>query len=299
VKIIVTGSAGFIGKRLCQIFKRKHDVFGIDIKTNVDIRNTKSIYTVMKDFKPDVVIHLAAQTKLRYSIKQPIFDAETNIIGSLNILEACRKCGVERIIYASTGGARYGNSNFCHEYEKLHPVSPYGVSKHTVEHYLETYQHMYKIWPTTLCFGNVYGPGDDPSSERIITSLITKAIANKRITIFGDGNQTRDFIYIDDVIRAIQTTLKLNPIRRRKIAEHEIFNIGTETQTSINNIITLLSDVFTLKVKYNQTVVGELNSTPLCCTKAKEILKWTPKWNLERGIKKTIEWYLKLKELKK
>jgi len=306
MRILITGSEGFIGKRLCEVLSRRHELVLIDQKSSVNEHMGKNIvekaqlnlcsepYGIEKFFnytQPKAVIHLAAHTQLRHSIERPLLDAHINIIGSLNVLEACRKTNVKRVIYTSTGGARYGYTNFCWENQPIHPISPYGISKHTVEHYLDAYQHMYKIWPTTLCFGNVYGPGDDPSLNRIITLLITKALRGEEITIYGDGSQTRDFIYIDDVVRAIQCALILRPTRQRCYSEQEIINIGTETETSINDIIKLLQEIIPVNVKYADPIVGELLSTPLKCNRAKEVLGWEPKWTFENGLKATVQWF--------
>lgn len=301
MKILITGCNGFIGTHLVQELQNNHVVYGVDkqIKHEGDffqrkidlVKESYKIEQLLKEVEPDLIIHLAAQSQLRYSIKYPVNDAMTNIIGAINLLEAMYKSNVTRIIYASTGNARYGYNNFCWESEPVHPISPYGISKHTVEHYLDAYQHMYKIWPTTLCFGNVYGPGDDPNLNRIITLLITKALRGEKVTIFGDGMQARDFVYIDDIIQAVQCAIQLKPNRQRRYREHELFNIGTETEITVNTVIKQLCKMLPIKVEYTKSVSGELSSTPIKCDSAKKTLKWKPKWTFERGLETTVQWF--------
>lgn len=213
MKVLVTGGAGFIGSHIVDsLIAKNYRVVVIDnLSTGrrefVNKRAkfyqrdiTKKITDIFMKEKPEIVIHAAAQVMLRRSIDEPEFDAQTNIIGTIRVLEACRKSGVKRIIYTSTGGARYGEPQYlpADETHQIRPLAPYGISKHTAEHYIDVYSRLYGIDYLIFCFGNVYGPRDDPRFGRVIAVFSEAILQGRRPIIFGDGKQTRDFVYVGD-----------------------------------------------------------------------------------------------------
>lgn len=307
-RILITGGGGFIGRSFIQQKKNKYNICSIDIDNsilykllnysisttlkleNCDITNNVSkLESIIKCFKPDVVLHLAAQSNLRTSIRYPITDAFTNIIGSINVIQACIKYNVKKFIYTSTGGARYGFASNFDEFARIHPVSPYGISKHTVEHYLNMYHFTGQFYPTTLCFGNVYGPNDIAEiSNRIIPTIISMTIKNEMITIYGDGNQSRDFVFIDDIIGIIDKI-----INRDETFCGTIYNIGSGKQHSLKEILDIVYNTLNkrIQIQYKPKNSNELYNTPLDITKAKKELNWKPKTPFKKGLIKTIKWY--------
>lgn len=210
-KVLVTGGCGFVGSHVVDfLIKKNYDVIVIDdLSTGkkerlnekaklfvVDITNKNDLEEVFLKEKPEIVLHIAAQVMLRKSIEEPIFDANTNIIGTINVLEACRKNNVKKIIYTSTGGARYGEPKYLPVDEKheIEPSAPYGISKHTAEHYVKVYNLLHGLDYLIFCFGNVYGPRDDPSCKRVTSLFVIKywveknqlflVMVNKQETLF-------------------------------------------------------------------------------------------------------------------
>ncbi|MEK6872351.1 MAG: NAD-dependent epimerase/dehydratase family protein, partial [Nanoarchaeota archaeon] len=224
MKILITGGAGFIGSWIVDtLLENSHEVIIIDNlstgkKENInvgatfyhaDITDQKKIDDIFQKERPYLVIHAAAHALLRESIENPIQDATINILGTINILEACRKNNVQKIIYTSTGGARVGEPQYLPVDEKhpIKPLSPYGISKHTAEHYVELYSKLYNIDYFIFCFGNVYGPRDFPQSKRLVPFFIDTILKKQSPKIFGDGEQTRDFIYVEDLAEFIVTAI--------------------------------------------------------------------------------------------
>lgn len=282
---IILGSNGFIGKNLVELLPDSH-LF--DLNSGENICDYRYLNMIFKMIKPKYVIHLAAQSKLRESFKNPIYDATTNIIGSLNVLECCKNHKVRKIIYASTGGARYGEYNkLVNESVEPKPISPYGISKHTVEHYLEFYNKQYGLEYVTLCFGNVFGEYDKIKNNRIITSIINSLIKDIPLTLYGDGSQERDFIYVKDLVNIIVKCLD-NTIKNK------IYNVSSGNSHSINHVINLLEKITNKKCKINRKNenVGEVNKIYLNCTLAiKELeLKIT---DFELALEQTYNWYIR------
>ena len=302
MKILVTGGCGFIGSHLVdKLVEKKYEVVVFDdLSTGkkerlnshaklivADIRNASQINEIFLKEKPEMVIHTAAQVMLRKSIEEPIFDATTNIIGTINVLEACKKSHVKKIIYTSTGGARYGEPEYLPVDEKhpIHPSAPYGISKHTAEHYVKAYSDLYGFDYLIFCFGNVYGPRDDPSCKRV-TALFSEAmIIGENPTIFGDGGQTRDFLYVLDLADFIVNSLEKEP-------EHKLFNLANGTQTSVTEIFNELKEIsgFSGEAKHIDAIKGEIRDICLDTSLAQKELGWKPKTIMKEGLKQTYLW---------
>ncbi len=308
MNILITGGAGFIGSHIVDaLVENKHRVSVIDdLSTGcrknlnpkasfykVDITDGKKVEEAFQKEKPEVVIHTAANSMLRRSLKEPILDAMSNIVGTINILEACRKNNVKRIIYTSTGGARVGEPEYhpVNESHPLNPCSPYGISKHTAEHYVWVYNKLYGLDYLIFCFGNVYGPRDNPSCNRIIPffiNLILKGIPPK---IIGDGKQKRDFIYVDDLVKFFVENLDKKP-------KHRLFHLSKGKQYTINEIFILLKEIsgFPREAEHIDVVKGEVKDIVLDCSLAKQELGWNPTIEIEEGLKKTFKWYKENKD---
>jgi UDP-glucose 4-epimerase len=302
VKILVTGGAGFIGSNLADSFIREgHQVTIVDnlstgLESNVnkkakffkvDIRSAV-MDKIFERTKPDVLCHHAAQIDVRKSTADPIFDAEVNIVGSLNLLNACVKHQVKKVIFASTGGAIYGEQDYfpADENHPADPLSPYGVAKLTIEKYLHFYRETYGIDFVSLRYANVYGPRQNPFGEAGVVAIFTeRLLANKETIINGDGTQTRDFVFVDDVVES--NLLALN------YPKSDIFNIGTGKETDINCIFRLLKKITGSKQKeiHGPAKPGEQQRSVLDFSKAARILKWKPKYTLQEGITKTVEFF--------
>ncbi|MGC9031586.1 MAG: NAD-dependent epimerase/dehydratase family protein [Minisyncoccia bacterium] len=309
-KILITGGAGFIGSHLQDaLIKRGYKIIIIDNlstgkKENInkkakfykiDILNPK-ISEIFKKEKPTIVFHLAAQMNVRKSVGDLIFDAKVNIFGSLNILENCKNFGVKKIIFASSGGAIYGETKKIPTPENYseNPISPYGISKLTVEKYLKFYKENFGLNFISLRFSNVYGPRQNLKSEAgVVTIFIDKLLHNKIPTIFGDGFQTRDFVYVKDVVEA---ALKALAYRAPISANLEpVFNVGTGIETSINELYNLISQKLKKNIKPNYELAkpGDLKRSCLDFSKIKKELRWQPKYDLEKGLTETIKWFKK------
>lgn len=282
--ILVTGGAGFIGSHVVdRLVERNYNVIVVDNLSSgkkenlnheakfykLDIQSPK-LADVFKKERPEYVFHLAAQINVRKSIENPMEDAETNILGSLNLLENCKNFKVKKIIFSSSGGAIYGDTKIIPTPETTvpYPQSPYAIAKLGVEHYLDFYYKVYGLNYTILRYANVYGPRQNSHGEAGVIAIFTDRIKqNQQITINGNGKQTRDFIYVKNVVEA-------NLIAITK-GSNEIYNIGTGKETDINNLVSLISLSFhgnklnrTLKIKYKPKVNGEIFRSCLDINKA-------------------------------
>ncbi|VVB74502.1 GDP-L-fucose synthase [uncultured archaeon] len=301
MKILVSGGAGFVGSHIVdKLILEGHDVIVIDnlssgkrehlnkkaVLYERDI--TKSVEDIFEKERPEIVIHTAAQVMLRRSLEEPVFDAMTNIIGTINVLEACRKNEVKKIIYTSTGGARYGEPKYLpvDENHPLNPLAPYGISKHTAEHYIFAYEKLYGLNYLIFGFGNVYGPRDDPRFGRVIAVFARAILQGAKPKIFGDGEQTRDFVYVKDLADFIVGSIKKNP-------EHKLFNLANGEQVSVNKIFEELKKAsgFLGEAEHIAAVKGEIRDICLDTTLAKNELGWTAKTPLSRGIRETFEYF--------
>lgn len=293
MKILVTGGLGFIGRHLVKELEKLEQVEKISIIDNLqtgfllrnsnhtvylyDICDYNLVQYAFATEQPDIVIHLAAQSNLRKSIINPSYDANVNIIGSVNVFRACKEFGVKRVIYSSTGGARYGEMNwyaqpYIEEHVACNPKSPYGLSKLMAENYLK----MFDLKHTILCLSNVIGEGD--GSDRIVPNLIKSIKNNIPITIYGDGESERDYIDVMDVISAIVGTIELDVCG--------VYNVSSNVGTSLNELISMVERVSGYKVKQNRVnaLKNEVKCIILSNQKLRKSLKpidWRPKTNLE------------------
>ena len=302
LKILVTGGAGFIGSHVVDaLLEAGHEVVIVDdLSTGrasninprarfyrMDIRDPH-LSEVFEQERFDIVNHHAAQMDVRKSVADPLFDADVNICGSLNLLECARKSGVRKIVYISTGGAVYGEPEYlpCDEAHPVNPICPYGASKHTVEHYLYMYQVLYGLAYAVLRYPNVYGPRQDPNGEAgVVAIFIGQMLAGKQPTIFGSGEQERDFVYVGDCARA----------NLLAIEDHVqgIFNIGSGRGTTINQIYALLSEItgYRRPPVYGPPRAGETFRIFLDATKARREMGWEPQVSLEEGLRRTVAYF--------
>jgi UDP-glucose 4-epimerase len=302
MKILVTGGCGFIGSHIVdELINQNHKVIVVDnlstgkkerLSSNAkliiaNICEGQKLNKIFLKEKPDIVIHTAAQVMLRQSILEPVYDATTNIIGTINVLEACKKNNVKKIIYTSTGGARYGEPKYLpvDENHPLNPSAPYGISKHTAEHYVKAYHKLYGLDYLIFCFGNVYGPRDDPSCKRVTAIFSDLMINGKQPIIFGDGEQTRDFLFVLDLAKFIVDSIEKQP-------KHKLFNLANGKETSVNEIFKELKEIsnFKLDAKHIDAVKGEIRDICLDISLAKKELGWEPKTTMKEGLKQTYNW---------
>ena len=303
MKIIVTGGAGFIGSHIVdQYIANGFDVIVID---DLSTGHTQNINPLAKFYKldicdpaveaifdkerPDVVNHHAAQMDVRRSVTDPIFDAHTNILGSLNLLECSRKYGVQRFIYVSSGGAVYGEPEYlpCDELHPVAPICPYGASKHTVEHYLYMYHLNYGLQYIVLRYANVYGPRQDPLGEAGVVAIFTgHMLSGGQVVINGDGEQKRDYVNVRDCAAA-------NFLAVEGKIENGIYNLGTGIGSSVNEIYHLLKKItgYSMDAIHGPAKLGETRHIFLDATKAKNFLHWTPTISLEQGLSELVEYF--------
>jgi UDP-glucose 4-epimerase len=303
MKILVTGGAGFIGSHLVdKLVSKNYKIVVLDNLSTGDKRNlnpgvkfykidilSPKISEIFQKEKPEIVFHLAAKIDVRKSVENPILNAKTNILGSLNILENCVKNKVQKIVFSSTGGAIYGDPKIIPtpEIENPNPISPYGIEKLTLEKYLNYYFKVFSLNYVALRFANVYGPRQNPKNEAGVVSIfINNILENKQSFIFGDGRQTRDFVYVLDICDALILAMKSKRIG--------VYNVGTGIETSINELYKKIQKIFNSKIppKYLPPQPGEVKRNCLNISKIKKELDWNPKYNLKDGISE-IKNYLK------
>jgi len=302
-KILITGGAGFIGSHVADIFlENNYEVVVIDNlssgqKKNIsqraifyeaDICDAKKIEEIFYREKPEIVSHHAAQINVRVSLEQPEEDARVNIMGGLNILNACIKNDVQHFLFASTGGAIYGETQNIPtpETEKEVPPSPYGIAKLSFEKYLEFYRKIHGLSYTILRYANVYGPRQNAKGEAGVVSIfITKLLRNETCIINGDGVQTRDFVFVKDVAKANFLAAE------RRI--QEVFNIGTAQETDVNTLYSTIAKSLGDKSSAQNTpsVAGEIQRSCLDFSRIAKILGWKPSFSLENGIAETVQYF--------
>ena len=300
---LVTGGAGFIGSHLVdRLVDENYRVVIVDDLSSGKLKNLNhgaifhhisithpSLLDVMNREQPNIVFHLAAQSSVSRSVKDPILDNEVNVLGTLRLLEASRRAGVEKIIYSSTGGALYGEPEIvpCPDDAPVTPVSPYGMSKYMAEQYVDFYCRQYLQNYTTLRYGNVYGPRQDPHGEAgVVAIFISGMLHGQRPRIFGDGNQTRDFISVEDVVNA-----NIAAVHR---GHRKALNIGTGQLTSVNQLYHMLMEItgYRWEAEHGPARAGDVYRISLDCSRAHEELQWAPKVDLADGLARTVE-YLK------
>jgi len=300
-KILVSGGAGFIGSNLVDsLIELGYEVLIIDslVSGKKEYINPKAkFYQIdilsneLEDIfiqeKPDYVFHLAAQIEVSKSMKDPLKDAEINLKGGFNILENCRKYLVKKIIFSSTGGAIYGESKIIPTPESYptNPLSFYGIHKLSFEKYLKCYNNEYGLDYGILRFSNVYGPRQFKGGEAgVIAIFIDNAVNNNSSIQYGDGSQTRDFVYVDDVVRALISCLKNDCRQEINISHGQEYSLK-EIEKSIEKALGREIDIIEKEAK-----PGEQKRSCLDNSLAKKVLNWEPEIGLEEGIKRTINW---------
>ncbi|MBN2406621.1 MAG: NAD-dependent epimerase/dehydratase family protein [Elusimicrobia bacterium] len=301
MNILVTGGAGFIGSHIVDrlvgdghrvtiadslVTGKKENINRKAVFRKVDIRSGK-MDSIFRSGRFGAVFHLAAQMDVRKSVSDPIYDADVNIMGGLNLLENCRKYGVGRFIFISSGGVMYGEcaSDPPSEYVYPRPLCPYGDSKLALEFYLNFYGSNFGVKCVTLRLGNVYGPRQDPYGEAGVVAIFCGAmLSGTEVKIFGDGEQVRDYIYIDDVVDANMLALNRGA---------GIYNVGTGKSRSVNDIFGTLKKItgFAKEAVYESPRPGELNRSCLDVGRAFKDLGWRAETGLEEGLKKTVEYF--------
>ncbi len=305
VKTLVTGGAGFIGSTLVdRLLADGHDVVVVDDLSSgseanlvdartadvrkIDIRDDAATQVVV-DTAPEVVFHLAAQADVRVSVARPTHDASINVIGLLKVLEGARQAGTRKVVFASSGGTIYGEPDPSvlpiDESNPELPISPYGVAKKVGTDYLRAYQAVHGLDWTSLALANVYGPRQDPHGEAGVVAIFAGLLLDRKpCTVFGTGEQTRDYVYVDDVVDAFA--------RAADAGSGELYNIGTGQETSVNALYQAMADAagVTDPPTYVAARPGELDRSALDASKAQRELDWSPRVSLEDGVRTTLDW---------
>lgn len=299
MNILITGGAGFIGSHLNDLMTANgHRVVVIDNlatgKTEnlkpgtqfhqADVLDEEAVCGIFQKERPEVVIHLAAQTSVAVSMRQPREDARTNVEGSIQVLEACRQSGVRKVLYASSA-AVFGMPEYLpiDEQHPCRPLSAYGISKHTVEHYLEMYQQTYGLSFTVLRFGNVYGERQDPFGEAGVIAIFLNALQNgQELIIHGDGGQTRDFIYVRDAARAFLKALDAG--------DNQFINIGTGRGSSVNQLLEVMQNASGLPaaIRHTEGRPADIRDSVIDSRKASRLLDWQASYDLQAGVESML-----------
>jgi UDP-glucose 4-epimerase len=304
MRILVTGGAGFIGSHTVEALVREGvgDVAVVDNLSSgrreqlnsaarlhkVDLRDAGAVAAVIEREKPSVIFHFAAQMDVRRSVADPVLDAEVNIVGFLGLIETARRRGLKRIIFASTGGAIYGEQDQLPTGEDCppQPVSPYGVAKLATENYLYFYRVQYGVDYLALRYANVYGPRQDPHGEAGVVAIFCHRILDGRpVTIYGDGEQTRDYVHVKDVVRANLMAFS-SPVSGA-------LNIGTGIETSVNRLYDELQQRAGVSrpAEYAPARPGEQRRSAISPARAAATLGWSPAVTLSDGLGETFEYF--------
>lgn len=307
MKVLITGGAGFIGSHLCEAYlKRGDEVVIVDDLSSGSRDNIAHLLSkkcrlyelkiqnpelkkILAQEKPDLINHHAAQKSVRDSVTDPIKDADINLIGLLNLLEAARSAQIHSVIYASSGGVVYGEQEAwpAAESHAKRPCSPYGVSKYASELYLDFYVQQYGFHAACLRYGNIFGPRQDPDGEAGVVAIFSKLMkASQPTAIFGTGEQTRDFIYVKDVVAA-------NLAAEKALKDFNAWNIGLSKEISILNLHKTLADVaaYRLPPEFRPAKSGEQLRSCLSAAAFSSATGWKPQYDLRAGLQETYEWF--------
>ena len=302
---LVTGAAGFIGSHISdRLLVEGYTVVGIDDLSSgklsnlpdgfdlreMDLRNS-AVRDVIAEIRPDVVLHLAAQMSVAVSVREPLLDADINVVGTLNLLEGIRALERKTVkfVHFSSGGTVYGEPTDlpADELTPVRPLSPYAASKLAVETYLPIYERLCGLDHSVIRLGNVYGPRQDPHGEAGVVAIFAMAMLGKKpLKIFGTGTDERDYVYVDDVVEAVVKVAERSSL-------HAPFNIGTGIGTNPNRIFEMLAEL----CDYEEDAVhvaprdGDIEKIYLDVSQAKSELNWSPQISFEDGLKTTVEWF--------
>lgn len=310
VKVLITGGAGFIGSHQVEAcLAAGYEVAVLDSLTTgkaanlqglnvqlfqVDLLDREKLEKVFQDWQPTHVSHHAAQVSVRRSLEDPRFDAEVNVLGTINLLQLAKRFGVQQFVFASTGGAIYGENEShvpANEETLAKPTSPYAIAKLASEFYVNYYATQVGFKATILRYGNVYGPRQDPAGEAgVVCLFLDKFKANTPATIYGSGEQVRDFIFVKDVAMAHLAAIEK--------AADGVFNIGSGAVTSVNSMHEALAKVWQTQtgqtiapVIKKEPIKGEIVWSALDVTKARDVIDWQVGTDLEQGLVETISWF--------
>jgi UDP-glucose 4-epimerase len=302
MKVLVTGGAGFIGSHLVdRLVMEGHEAVVVDNLATGKRRNINRaarfykmdiqswrLERVFRNERPNVVMHLAAQMDVRKSVEDPMFDAQVNVLGTLNVLQQAVRHGVRKVIFSSSGGAIYGEQEIypAPEVHVTKPLSPYGLSKLCGEQYLSYYQRVSGLQAVSLRYANVYGPRQDPEGEAgVVAIFIQKMLNNEQAVINGNGRQTRDFVFVDDVVEANLAMMGQET--------QGTYNVGTGVETSINDLFRILIQHTGSPCKeiHGPAKKGEQARSVIDNTKLRHEVSWEPRADLSDGLKKTVEYF--------
>ena len=305
MKILLTGGAGFIGSHVTdELIAKGNDVVIIDnlstgfeyninpeakfVKT--DITDFKKIENIFVEESPEIIYHFAAQIDVRKSVSDPLFDAETNIMGTLNLIKLSCDFKIKKFIFSSTGGAIYGDTDVrpTPENHPEWPLSPYGIAKLATDKFLNYYNEIFGLKYVSLRYGNVYGPRQNPHGEAgVVAIFLNKMLKGGQPVINGDGNQTRDYVYVKDVARA-------NILALENMDKIGIYNVGTSIENSVNDLFKEINKNFDNKYKevHGPAKLGEQKTSCLNYEKIKKDMNFIPKTDFSEGIRETYKWFL-------
>ncbi|MDF0643066.1 MAG: GDP-mannose 4,6-dehydratase [Nitrospira sp.] len=302
MKVLVTGGAGFIGSHIVdRLVQEGHEVVVVDNLSTGKRRNLNRaarffktdiqgwrLERVFRNERPNVVMHLAAQMDVRKSVEDPVFDAQVNVLGTLNILQQAIKHGVRKVVFSSSGGAIYGEQDVfpAPESHATKPLSPYGLSKLCGEQYLSYYERVGGVQVVNLRYANVYGPRQDPEGEAgVVAIFIQKLLNNEQPVINGNGRQTRDFVFVEDVVEANLAVMGQETAGT--------YNVGTGVETSINDLFRILVQHTgsTCKELHGPAKKGEQARSVIDASKLRHELSWEPRMSLSDGLKRTVGYF--------
>jgi UDP-glucose 4-epimerase len=301
MQTLVTGGAGFIGSHLVDALVSRGDAVVVvdDLSKGrrervnpaadfrqIDIRDAEALAAATTESRPEVIFHLAAQADVRVSVEDPVLDAQVNVLGTINVLEAARSVGA-RLAFASTGGALYGETDVLPtpETEPVYPEAPYGTAKYCAEQYLGLYNRLHGTRHSVLRLGNVYGPRQDPNGEAGVVSIFAGRVSRgDGLTVFGDGTQTRDYVFVGDVVRAF--------LAAAAVEEAGVWNIGTGVQATVLDLIEgfATSTGKTVEPTFAPARSGELRRSALDVSKAARDLDFRAETPIEAGLQRVYRW---------
>lgn len=304
MKILITGGAGFIGSHLVDRYlELGHEVVVVDNLVTgqrenipaaakfyeIDIED-KKLQEIFEAERPDIVNHHAAQMDVRRSVEDPLYDATVNVLGSINLLQNCIRYKVKKFIFASTGGAIYGEQDYfpAKENHPNRPLSPYGITKLATEKYLYFYQQVYDLNYTVLRYSNVYGPRQNPHGEAGVVAIFsTRMLEGKQAIINGEGTQTRDYVYVGDVVNAGELVLTRG--------DRKIYNIGTAIETDVNTLFHKIARLMNhpIEERHGPAKPGEQMRSVLSFESIKTELGWEPRVGLDEGLRRTVAFFRK------